>query len=715
VGFVLRADAGRPGGAPLVSGPLPVPSAPMTSASPDQPASTPTTFRGLTLFPFQQRALEAIFGGRSVVVAAPTGAGKTLVADFAIEQALSQGRRVVYTSPIKALSNQKFRDFREAYGDKKVGLMTGDVTLQPESPLLIMTTEIFRNTIFEDPKRLDGFDFVILDECHYLDDRERGTVWEEAIIYAPPHIRIVALSATVPNVVEFSRWIEEVRDVPVDVIVEEQRPVPLIHKLWIPGRGPRSLPEVKQYFIEMGKVRDRHASRRGHRRPRQRVNRKAQARAMERAGDDLLDYLAHKDLLPAIYFCFSRRDCARLADRHAMRSLLKPAEKRVMLERFDDLATRYEVSDTEETRQLRGIAGRGVLYRHAGMLPIYKEIVERLFTSGLVRLLFATETFALGVNMPARTVCFHALTKFNGIAFGPLMAREYWQMAGRAGRQGIDEKGWVFALLDDTDISYDNLEWFLSGHTEPVRSRFNLNYSAVLNLYRRIGDEVPAAWQRSFARFVLKGKKTPHRGRRGKKKPPKEGVGAKQIRARLQVLKDAHYIEDDALTRKGKLCAHINGYEIGVTEAYEGGWIFRCDAVEAAMLFGALVYESRPSDASAPPKRKMRGVRVPFLMHMEAFAAQEAALGVHGGTRPPDFGIAGLIERWAEGEDLERILDHTTLAAGDFVRVLRMTIQLLRQAAHALPKGDPCVAVLHEARARVDRDEVDAQRQLELG
>ena len=687
----------------------------MSSPTPDQPASPPTTFRGLTLFPFQRTALEAIFEGRSVVVAAPTGAGKTLVADFAIEQALSQGRRVVYTSPIKALSNQKFRDFREEYGEASVGLMTGDVTLQPESPLLIMTTEIFRNTIFEDPDRLDGFDFVIFDECHYLDDRERGTVWEEAIIFAPPHIRVVALSATVPNVAEFAAWIEEVRDVPVEVIVEEKRPVPLVHKIWIPGRGPRSLKETKQHFIEMGRMRQRDDRRRGRNRGRGRVNRKAQARAMDQAGDDLLDYLSQRELMPAIYFCFSRRDCARLAERHSMRRLLTKEEERDMLARFDDLATRYEVTEADETRALRQLARRGVLYHHAGMLPIDKEIVERLFNTGLVRLLFATETFALGVNMPARTVCFHALTKYNGIAFGPLMAREYWQMAGRAGRQGIDTKGSVFALLDDTDISYHNIEWLHSGKTEPVRSRFNLNYSAVLNLFKRIGDEVPKAWERSFARYVQKGKKQPYRGRRGRKKAPKEGKGAKQIRARLQVLRDARYIEDDQLTRKGQLCCHINGYEIAVTEAYEGGWIFRCDPIEAAILFAAMVYESRPADVPVQSNRKMRGVRYPFLAHMEAFSAHERELGVHSDTRPPDFGISGLVERWAEGRDLDSILDQTPLAAGDFVRVLRMTIQLLRQAAHALPKGDPCVGVLHEAKALLDRDEVDARRQLELG
>lgn len=676
-------------------------------------APAPRSFRGLRLFPFQQRAIEAIFSGRSVVVAAPTGAGKTLVADFAIEQALGQDRRVVYTSPIKALSNQKYRDFRAQYGETRVGLMTGDVTLNSDAPLLIMTTEIFRNTIFEDPDRLHGFDFAIYDEVHYLDDRERGTVWEEAIIYAPRHIRVVALSATVPNVHDFARWIEQVREVPVDVIVEEERPVPLTHKIWIGGRGPRSLEEVKRYFIEMGRARDRHAARRGHRRPRRGPSRKTQARLLERAGDELVDHLARRDLLPAIYFCFSRRECESLARRHADRDLLEPDGRRRMLEQFDDLAERYEVTDAEDTRTLRGLAARGVLFHHAGMLPIDKEIVERLFTSGLVRLLFATETFALGVNMPARTVCFHNLAKFDGISFGPLLGREYWQMAGRAGRQGIDEKGWVFALLDETAVAFDNLQYFHSGRTEPVRSRFNLNYSAILNLFRRVGDAVPEAWQRSFARYqqAQRRARAKDRGARRRKDPP----GTRLIRARLKVLRDYDYVHEDRLTRKGELCAHVNGYEIAVTEAYEGGWLFRCGPVEAAMLFASIVYESRPGDYAVRPTRKLRGIRVPFQAHMEAFAAHERACGVASDTRPPDFGIAGVVQQWAEGLSFEHALDHTTLAAGDLVRVLRMSIQLLRQAAHALPKGDPCIPVLREARARIDRDVVDAKRQLELG
>jgi superfamily II RNA helicase len=670
----------------------------------------PLTFRGLRLFPFQQRAIEAVFEGKGVVVAAPTGAGKTLVADYAIEEAFRRQRRVVYTAPIKALSNQKYRDFRAHYGDDRVGIMTGDVTIQPEAAVLVMTTEIFRNTVFEDPERLAAFDFVVFDEVHYLDDPERGTVWEEAILYAPHHVRVVALSATIPNVDDLAAWIAKVRECEVEVIVEEQRPVPLEHRLWVPGRGPRSLPEVRRHLMEMGRVRD---TRRGGPRDRRPRGRRAREEAQGRATDALLDHLEEKRLLPAIYFCFNRSDCERLAHAHGGRDLLRPEERARILDLFDELAQRYRVTEAPDTRALRQLAGRGVLFHHAGMLPIDKEVVERLFSSGLVKLLFATETFALGVNMPARTVCFHALVKFDGVSERPMLGREYWQMAGRAGRQGLDDRGWVFAILDDREISLANLEHYQSGRTEPVKSRFNLNYGGILTLYRRVGDKVVDAWLRSFARFQRA--KRPAKAARPERRE-KEGLGSRLLRARLDVLRTLDYVDAEGrLTRKGELCSKINGYEIAVTEAYEGGWLFRCDAVQAAMLFAAMVYEGKPFDHSAPPTKSLRGLAHPFTLRMAEVAEAERERGIPVPTRGPDFGIAGTVQSWAEGEDFEAVLSRTSLAPGDLVRVLRMTIQLLRQAAHALSPGDPVIKTLEEARARIDRDVVDARKQLELG
>lgn len=663
------------------------------------------TFRGKRLFPFQAEAARAILSGKSVVVAAPTGAGKTLVADVAIAEALAEGRRIVYTSPVKALSNQKFRDFRAAYGDERVGIMTGDVTIQGEAPLLIMTTEIFRNTIFESPERLAAVDFVVFDEVHYLDDFERGTVWEESILYAPRHVRVVALSATVPNVKELAAWIEEVRGTAVVVVTETERPVPLVHKAWIPGRGPRAVDEVRraaeaEAWEERGR-RPRDGRRRG---------RSAEDDALVAAPGELLAYLRDRDLLPALYFVFSRRECEALARAHAGMDLLDDAQRDRLLAHFDDLAARYQAADAPSVRELRRLCARGVLHHHAGMLPIDKEIVERLFTTGEVRLLFATETFALGVNMPARTVCFHALRKFDGVDVVPLAVRDYGQMAGRAGRQGLDAVGHVFSIVDRRHVDWRDLERLFFGAPEPVRSRFNLDYATILNLYARIGPRVADAWRRSFARFHLAwGRKRPPRTA-----PERVSPAGLAISARLEVLEEHRYLSRDGLTRKGKMTARISGYEIACAEAYESGFLARCDAVEAVMLFAGFVYGARPADEADPPTRSTRAM-ASVRERLDRFRASERRAGVFTPIRGIDGLIFGLAEAWAAGESLAVLESMGNLAPGDLVRTFRMTIQLLRQMQHAVPKGDPVQETMREAIERIDRDVVDAKRQLELG
>jgi superfamily II RNA helicase len=663
-------------------------------------SEAPTSFGGKALFPFQRRAAEAIHAGRSVVVAAPTGAGKTLVADVAIARALAEGKRVVYTSPIKALSNQKYRDFRADHGEDRVGILTGDVTIAPEAPLLVMTTEIFRNTIFEAPERLAGVHAAIFDEVHYLDDPERGTVWEESILYAPPHVRVVALSATVPNVAELAAWIGEVRGEEVEVVIESRRPVPLQHRAWVPGRGVRTVAELRRHPPARAPARER----RGRRPPR------AAAFAAERATGDLLRHLRARDLLPGLVFVFARRDCERLARAHAGMDLLEPEAREALLARFDDLARRYETSDAPSTRELRRLAAHGALYHHAGMLPIDKEIVERLFTTGLVRLLFATETFALGVNMPARTVVFHALRKFDGVDFAPLRTRDYRQMSGRAGRQGMDRVGHVFSVVDPERDTWRDLERLTEGEPEPVRSRFNLDYSTILNLYDSIGDRVTDAWKRSFARFRAR-KAVRAKGGEG----PEPGTAGRAIRARLEVLRRFHHVTDAGLTRKGRIASRVSGHEIACTEAYESGVLSRCGPVEAAMLFAAFCYEARPNDEADPPMRDLLRTVRPALTRIEAFRKAESAHGVPDPVKRPDFGVSGLAEAWAEGEDFAVLESMGSMQPGDIVRLFRMTIQVLRQTSHAIPAGDPAVPVLQEAVLRLDRDVVDAKRQLELG
>jgi superfamily II RNA helicase len=691
-----------------------------------QRSGTGWSFRGKALFPFQQRAAEAIHDGKNVLVAAPTGAGKTLVADVAIARALSEGRRVVYTSPVKALSNQKFRDFRADYGDERVGIMTGDVTIQPDAPLLIMTTEIFRNTIFEDPARLDAFDFVVFDEIHYLDDVERGTVWEESILYAPKHVRVVALSATVPNVDELAAWIAQVREREVEVVIERERPVPLVHKAWVPGRGPRGVDELRRLAAEETAT-DRAWRRRGRGGGRGQGRERRKERGgppyevvLERATGDCLRYLADRDLLPALYFVFSRRDCEHLARVHGGLDLLAPEARDRLLSRFDDLAARYEVSDAPTTRELRRLAARGVLWHHAGMLPIDKEIVERLFTTGDVRLLFATETFALGVNMPARTVVFHALRKFDGIRVMPLRVRDYGQMAGRAGRQGMDEVGHVFSMFDERFLEWRDVERLQEGVPEAVRSRFNLNYSTILNLYDRVGDRVLDAWRRSFARFHGSWARSGAKPRKAPWPPPDEGssrttLAGRTIESRLDILRRFHHLDAHGLTRKGRITSRISGYEIPCTETYETGVLSRCDPVDAAMLFAAIAYEARPADEADPPTRPIERLAAPFRKRIAAFREAEREQGIPDLVREPEFLIAGVAQAWAEGEDFAVLESMCTLAPGDLVRLFRMTIQMLRQTLHAVPNGDPVQAVLAESVRRLDRDVVDAKRQLELG
>jgi len=615
-----------------------------------------------------------------VLVAAPTGAGKTLVADYAIEHSFVEGRRIIYTAPIKALSNQKFRDFRGEHGDD-VGIMTGDVTINPEAPLLIMTTEVFRNTIFESPERLRHVEFVVFDEVHYLDDPERGTVWEESILYAPLHIRMAALSATIPNVEQLADWIRKTRKCEVDVVVEESRPVPLHHFLYVPEVGPKELRQLRGVL---------------HKPPRRRRMRS------DRFPRHPVGYVVREGWLPALYFAFSRMDCEKLCEKECRRGgLLSKEERRRVLADFDDLAERYEVDGQAGTRRLREFAGKGVLYHHAGLLPIHKEIVERLFTTGDVKLLFATETFALGVNMPAKCVIFDTLRKFDGIDVRYLKTRDYLQMAGRAGRQGIDDEGLVLARIRLEDAEYAALKRITEGECEGVRSRFNLSYSTILNLFLRLGNDVPSAYEKSFAHFQQRGRDGGAASRRGQ-----------IIARRLRVLKSRGYIAEDEITAPGDLARKINGYEIQVSELLAAGVFDRASTTELAALFTAIVYEPRKMDDTEPQRirNERECVKIVADWRREERRQELAAL-----TKRPDFSLNSVVLAWVGGAGFEDLRRLTSASEGDLVRTLRMALQLMRQLRRVLPHDHPIRNKLAAAADRMDRDVVDARRQLELG
>jgi superfamily II RNA helicase len=451
-------------------------------------------YRGIQLDPFQVAAIEAIERHDTVIVSAPTGAGKTVIAEYAIEAYLKQGRRIIYTAPIKALSNQKFRDFTAAWGDR-IGIITGDVSINPTAPVLIMTTEIFRNTVFDDPERLHDVEYVILDEIHFINDIHRGTVWEESLLFAPQHIGFICLSATIPNLSQFADWLREVRpQLDVAVIQEEHRPVPLEHHLWLPGHGEVQRKELRK-LVDVVRAKGRKLQ------PND-VRKALGAGKRDPVGrGDVVLHLHHLGRLPALYFCFSRLACEELASRYRYHNLLAPGEREQLLDVFDVLRERFGLTDDANADRVRDMLSHGVCFHHAGILPMLKEIIERCFNSGLLKLLFTTETFAVGVNMPACSAVFDSLMKYDGVDTRYLLTREYQQMAGRAGRRGIDPVGYVYSRIDLQRADIDEIERMLIGEVEPTESQFNLSYSSILSLYRDYGEEIYTVCERSFANF----------------------------------------------------------------------------------------------------------------------------------------------------------------------------------------------------------------------
>ena len=667
-----------------------------------RPAPAPTAapapgerFRGLLLNDFQLAALGPLRAGRSVLLAAPTGSGKTLVAEIAIELSIQRGRRAIYTAPIKALSNQKFRDFK-ALAPEGVGIMTGDVTINPGAPLLIMTTEIFRNTIFENPAGLAEVETVVFDEIHYMDDLERGTVWEESIIFAPKHIRFVCLSATISNLDQFGEWIGRTRGESVEVLRHRERPVPLDHYLFLPARG------LKRIEKSLALPRLPAGGRNG--RP---------GRAPPRRGEDrnaIVGLLERQSLLPTLFFCFSRRECEQRARETLQRhSLLDPDESKRIEELFDRICTAFEIAPDPDLEVQRALVRKGIAYHHAGMLPLHKELVERLFTSGLLRLLFATETFALGINMPARSVVFSSLRKFDGVGFSTLKVREYQQMAGRAGRQGIDEHGTVISILDDDRVSPAELVRLCGNDVEPIVSRFNLSYSTLINLHRTLGSRLHEAWERSFNNFQWAGMSRKKRERNAEKQ-------RFAIDQRLQLLRSLQCITETGVTPKGEVAALVNGFELPVAELLESGLLEWLDEAQLAVVFASLVFEERKNDLY---RRLPPNVLGPHRADVEQVVGRlvhaEKELGLPPSIRLPNFKIGAVVHAWCRGAGFDDLRDLTTTPNGDLVRVMRLTVQVLRQLRSALPPRSPLALQLDRARELLNRDEVDAARQLSLG
>ena len=473
---------------------------------------------------FQVRACQAVEEGKGVLVAAPTGAGKTIVGEFAVHLALATGRKAFYTTPIKALSNQKYHDLVRVHGVDKVGLLTGDSSVNGEAPVVVMTTEVLRNMMYAGSRTLDGLGFVVMDEVHYLADRFRGAVWEEVIIHLPEHVQVVSLSATVSNAEEFGDWLAQVRGNHA-VVVSEHRPVPLFQHMLVGTTmfdlfaGNRVDPDLLaaiRTHEQRGRWEDepRRGSGRGGPPARtQRGRGRPSGRGFARGGrpgggatrPEVIGELDRDGLLPAITFIFSRVGCEAavgqllaagtrlIPEREGLR-IRRHVEERVDFLAEEDLAVLGYFDFVE------GLS-RGFAAHHAGMLPLFREIVEELFTAARIRAVFATETLALGINMPARTVVLEKLVKFNGEAHVDVTPAEYTQLTGRAGRRGIDIEGHAVVQwargVDPLAVG-----GLASTRTYPLRSSFRPTYNMAVNLVAQVGREVAREiLETSFAQF----------------------------------------------------------------------------------------------------------------------------------------------------------------------------------------------------------------------
>lgn len=463
------------------------------------------------LDPFQIEACAALEAGHGVLVCAPTGAGKTVVGEFAVHLALESGRKCFYTTPIKALSNQKFAELAERYGKDAVGLLTGDSSINSDAPIVVMTTEVLRNMLYAESPALRGLSHVVMDEVHFLADRFRGAVWEEVILHLPEDVRLVSLSATVSNAEEFGAWMETVRG-DTTIVVDETRPIPLWQHILVgrrlfdlfdakstPAGGrdvvvdPDLLRHVKQR-LALDRMNSWDARGRG---------RGSDFRPLPRP--DVIARLDEEGLLPAITFIFSRAGCeAALAQCVRSRLRLTTPEQTARIREIVDEHTRdLPRADLEVLGYWgwREALERGFAAHHAGMLPAFRETVEELFVNGLVRAVFATETLALGINMPARSVVLERLVKYNGDTHAELTPGEYTQLTGRAGRRGIDVEGHAVVLWQP-GVEPADVAGLASTRTFPLRSSFRPGYNMSINLIDRMGAvESRALLERSFAQF----------------------------------------------------------------------------------------------------------------------------------------------------------------------------------------------------------------------
>lgn len=429
-------------------------------------------FKNFILDKFQEQAINHIEQGHSIIVSAPTGTGKTLIADYVIEKHIFQKGRIIYTAPIKALSNQKYREYTDLFGKDNIGLITGDFKINTNASFLLMTTEILRNILYSDDKDyIESIVCVIFDEIHFIGDEERGVVWEESIIKLPADTQIIGLSATIPNIGELTDWISYIKNKKIYYVKETKRHVPLKFYLCAKGFPLKPLHKSEDIRNFISEFFDKNQNRIPLMKNDQTANH-----------IDIIKILGNS-YFPMLYFNFNRKQCEEYARYLSNRfNFLNKAEKKQINIAIQKLKESYEELFLKEMNDLSSILDKGIGFHHSGMNPIYKRLVEELIEKGLIKVLYCTSTFALGLNFPVKTVVFGSISKFNGITTMPLTSQQFHQKAGRAGRRGIDEVGNVIITTKIRDFSPAIIEKYIKGKTEKIKSSFDLSYNSIVNL-----------------------------------------------------------------------------------------------------------------------------------------------------------------------------------------------------------------------------------------
>lgn len=682
-----------------------------------------TTFitHTFTLDPFQEEAIAALKSGVSVVVSAPTGSGKTAIAEFVIEEALKGKERVFYTTPLKALSNQKFHDFQKKFGMNNVGILTGDVAVNREAQILVMTTEIYRNmlygtvlgTIDENLKKLR---YLVLDECHYMNDPERGTVWEESIIYSPPNIQILALSATISNAKELTDWITKVHG-KTKLIETFTRPVPLRFFYYKDFHLYPLLLENKSLNPQLKVHKDSFRAHKQKFRDLQRIKYKKTAKV-----PDIVSNLNKKGLLPAIYFVFSRRGCElSLRECQMLGFTLLTIEERKLLSKLIQERT-YGNEYLFKHKHL-GFLYQGLAVHHAGLLPQWKAIVEELFSKGLIKVVFATETLAAGINMPAKTTIISNLSKRGDSGHKSLTSNEFLQMSGRAGRRGMDKIGNV-VIKETLDHTPSFAAKLATSPSDPLISQFTPTYSMALNLLQNHSiEQIKELLNKSFGQHLInrdlenfyrernkiedKIRKVygetnveTHRGASLQNKlksitnhiTDQERFYFDQFLKISRILTKLHYLESNIPTEKGIMAGRLRGENVLLISEV----LLNCNFVEtrdeltlqpeefAACISSLAINELRP--------RSYTKIRLSHKVDQITNKMQKVCRDLIKLQRDNNLEVVtmlnpllcGLVELWCSPETKwQDILPMTNLDEGDIVRALRRTMDLLRHIKNA--------------------------------